>query len=113
MVRKSSTHLLVTMSAHMKPGEIYRVTGISARTVRGIMELWRMMGAVQQSLYFTWWPEDHSRHNQFLKGCIERTPDLYLSELKQELEPEEACRISVSDATIARHCVKGFFLENK
>jgi hypothetical protein len=38
---------------------------------------------------------------QFLEGCIERTPDIYLSELQQALN--EACGINISEVTIALH----------
>jgi hypothetical protein len=35
---------------------------------------------------------------QYLEGCIERTPDINLSELKEELE--DVCGVKVSESTI-------------
>ncbi|KIK25415.1 hypothetical protein PISMIDRAFT_96738 [Pisolithus microcarpus 441] len=40
---------IITMSAHMKPGRIAHVTGISMRTVRQIMELWWKTGLVKRT----------------------------------------------------------------
>ncbi|KAF9228247.1 hypothetical protein BS17DRAFT_692439, partial [Gyrodon lividus] len=34
----------------------------------------------------------------FLKGCIEQTPDIYISELQEELE--EACGITAHETAI-------------
>ncbi|KIK92528.1 hypothetical protein PAXRUDRAFT_51966, partial [Paxillus rubicundulus Ve08.2h10] len=44
---------------------------------------------------------------QFLEGYIERTPDIYLTELQQELE--EACSVRVDETTISHTlCQRGF-----
>ncbi|KIJ65310.1 hypothetical protein HYDPIDRAFT_88780 [Hydnomerulius pinastri MD-312] len=99
---------VVTMLAHMKPSQIACATGINARTIQRTMELWWKTGSVQRT------PIEQGRKRKlnaldiaFLEGCIERTPDIYVSELQHELK--EACGIDVSEPTITRAlCRRGF-----
>ncbi|TFK82335.1 Homeodomain-like protein, partial [Polyporus arcularius HHB13444] len=91
---------IVTMSAYMTSGEISRVTDVSDRTVRRILGLWREQGVVVRR------PAQAGRPRilngldlAYLEGCIERTPDIYLAELQEELE--EARGIEVSCETIS------------
>ncbi|KIJ07458.1 hypothetical protein PAXINDRAFT_90369, partial [Paxillus involutus ATCC 200175] len=95
---------IIAMSAHMKASQIAEVTGISGRTVRQTLDFWWKTGgvtAVKQSSNKPGRPRRlNSLDISFLEGCIERTPDIYLTELQQELE--EACGVRVDETTISR-----------
>lgn len=105
------------MSASMSTSEISRVLHISARAVRRVLHLWRTEGVVARTPLQVGRPRkldaldlavslspNHARGArayvcQFLEGCIERTPDIYLTELQDELE--EARGIHVSTMVIS------------
>lgn len=48
-IPQAAKEQIVTMSAHMRPSQISRATGISTRTIRRTMELWWKTGAVQKN----------------------------------------------------------------
>jgi transposase len=116
---------LVIMSAFMRPREIGHVMGISKRTVNRVLSLSRRTGSVVQKPIQEGRPRALNALDiavsplsvvlivalhilcQYLEGCIERTPDIYLIELQEELL--EARGIDVSTATIRNTlCRRGF-----
>ncbi|KIJ67283.1 hypothetical protein HYDPIDRAFT_84673 [Hydnomerulius pinastri MD-312] len=46
-IPRAAKEQIITMSAQMHPTQIAHATGISARTIHQMMELWWWMGAVQ------------------------------------------------------------------
>ncbi|KAF9230601.1 hypothetical protein BU15DRAFT_26593, partial [Melanogaster broomeanus] len=47
-IARAAKEQIVTMSAHMRPSQIARATGISTRIIRRTMELWWKTAAVQR-----------------------------------------------------------------
>jgi len=102
--RKSSSHSasskeqIVTMSAHMRPSQIARVTGISTRTIRQTKELWWKMGAVQrdsttgmQLIYLPpYSPDFNPIEESFsaIKAWIRANRDYTRSELSDDATPD-------------------------
>jgi transposase len=102
--RKSSSHSasskeqIVTMSAHMRPSQIARVTGISTRTIRRTKELWWKMGAVQrdsttgmQLIYLPpYSPDFNPIEESFsaIKAWIRANRDYTRSELSDDATPD-------------------------
>ncbi|KIJ12496.1 hypothetical protein PAXINDRAFT_40221, partial [Paxillus involutus ATCC 200175] len=82
-IPQAAKEQIVTMSAHMRPSQIAQATGISTRTIRRTKELWWKTGAVQRNPIQQGRPRKlNSLDLAFLEGCIERTPDIYISELR-------------------------------
>ncbi|KAF8888259.1 hypothetical protein BD779DRAFT_1440056 [Infundibulicybe gibba] len=99
---------LVTMSAYMTPREIQGVTDISKRTVNRVISLATRTGSVvKRSLRVGRLRILNALDIAYLEGCIERTPDIFLSELRDELQ--RARDVHVSEQTI-RHTLlrRGF-----
>ncbi|KAF9228894.1 hypothetical protein BS17DRAFT_690481 [Gyrodon lividus] len=108
-IPQAAKEQIIVMSTHMKASRIAEVTGISARTVRRTLNLWWKTGGVtaQQSLNKPGRPQKLNSLDIFLEGCIERTPDIYLIELQQELK--EACGMIVDETNISHTlCQRGF-----
>ncbi|KAH6890799.1 hypothetical protein BKA70DRAFT_1051571, partial [Coprinopsis sp. MPI-PUGE-AT-0042] len=74
---------IVTMSAWLKPAGIEQLTGISKRTVYRVLALVRdTSDVVRPGLPRTL----NSLHVAYLESLIERTPDIYVSEIQDEFE---------------------------
>ncbi|KAF8957714.1 hypothetical protein BDZ97DRAFT_1669451 [Flammula alnicola] len=105
--------LLVTMSRNgMKPEEISRVTGTGFSTVKRVLRLHRTTGSVVKKPDIMGRPRLlNALDVAYLESCIERTPDIYISELQEELL--EARGVEASDATIIRTLKRRGFVRKK
>ncbi|KAI5981492.1 hypothetical protein EDD15DRAFT_2176115 [Pisolithus albus] len=91
----------VTMSAQMNSKSIAQLTGSSRRTVNRVLRLSRLTGSVVTKSLESGRPRSLTMHDvTFLVACVERTPDIFLSELQSELR--EARHVEVSQITIDR-----------
>ncbi|KAF8954278.1 hypothetical protein BDZ97DRAFT_1677231 [Flammula alnicola] len=92
---------LVYMSASLKPCEIAHITGISKRAINRLLELHRRTGCVVKKPLQSGRPRMlNALDIAYLEGLIERSPDLYLSELQAALL--EARGVDASEETIRR-----------
>ncbi|KAJ2911978.1 hypothetical protein MD484_g8431, partial [Candolleomyces efflorescens] len=95
-IHKAVKEQLVVMSGNMKPSAIEKATSVSKRTVNRILKLARETGDVVRSPLQQGRPRVlNALHVAFLEGLIERTPDMYYSEIRDELQasrfhPEKA-----------------------
>ncbi|KAJ2913748.1 hypothetical protein MD484_g6667, partial [Candolleomyces efflorescens] len=94
-IPESVKEQLVVMSAWMKPSAVAKVTGISKVTVNRVLKLSRETGSVVRVPLQNGRPRTlNSLHVAYLESLIERTPDLYLTELQEELEVSFDIRVS-------------------
>ncbi|KAJ2932941.1 hypothetical protein H1R20_g4170, partial [Candolleomyces eurysporus] len=94
-IPESVKEQLVVMSAWMKPSAVAKVTGISKVTVNRVLKLSRETGSVVRVPLQNGRPRTlNSLHVAYLESLIERTPDLYLGELQEQLEDSFDIRVS-------------------
>ncbi|KAE9385187.1 hypothetical protein BT96DRAFT_758873, partial [Gymnopus androsaceus JB14] len=93
-------HLIATLSIGMNNLEITWRTNVSERTIRRLLANWRKTGNV------TILSDKHGRPRtlslldmDYVEGLLERTPDMYLSEIQKALG--DARDVYVSLATIS------------
>jgi transposase len=116
-IPRDRKELIVSLSARYSPSNIARICNVSPRTVYRTLELWLRTGNIVNTPLVPGRPRTLNNLDiavscqhwvkctltfdpQYLEACIERTPDIYVSELKEELE--EACGVGVSESTIKR-----------
>jgi len=93
--------LFITMSAHLKPKEIAAVTEYSVDAVRRTLRIWRKTGDVVCRPLQAGRPRVLSPLDiAYLESLIERTPDIYGSELKSALSQSRG--VEVDESTITR-----------
>ncbi|EJF60806.1 hypothetical protein DICSQDRAFT_32689, partial [Dichomitus squalens LYAD-421 SS1] len=93
--------MVVIMAERLKPADIAEITRIRPSTVRKVLRLWRTTGEVSQRSHITGRPRALTGLEiAYLESLIERKPDMYLSELKQQLEA--AYEVRVDETTISR-----------
>ncbi|KAH9066998.1 hypothetical protein EDB83DRAFT_2223245 [Lactarius deliciosus] len=98
-IHKAVKEQLVVMSGHLKSSAIARVTQISQRTVNRVLKLKQETGSVVRI------PPTMGRPRllngldvAYLERLVERTPDIFISELQFELY--EARGVHVSSWTV-------------
>ncbi|KZP07590.1 hypothetical protein FIBSPDRAFT_707505, partial [Athelia psychrophila] len=97
--------LMVSLSDHYKTRDIADICQVSPRTVRRVLELWRRRGEVVRVPIVQGRPRGLDALDlAYLESCIERTPDVYLYELRTQLRTqlEDARGTDVDESTIAR-----------
>ncbi|KAI0338144.1 hypothetical protein BDW22DRAFT_1338441 [Trametopsis cervina] len=78
--------LIIKLSAKLDIKTIAHSTEISERTIRRLLSLWRTTGKVTQDRYVDGRPRLLGMYDiLYLESLISRTPDLYLSELRDAL----------------------------
>ncbi|RXW12687.1 hypothetical protein EST38_g13170 [Candolleomyces aberdarensis] len=111
-ITKEVKQLVVVMSMYLRSRQIAEITGISRRTVNRVLGLYRTTGSVVRVPLQPGRPRVlNSLHVAYLESLIERTPDLYLSELQEQLE--DAYGISVSEYTITTSLKRAGFSRKK
>ncbi|KAJ7195146.1 hypothetical protein C8J57DRAFT_1034312, partial [Mycena rebaudengoi] len=89
------------MSNHFSSKAIAKSNGVSVRTIQRVTKRWRTTGQVAKRSIAIGRPRILSSMDvSYLEGLVERTPDIYLSELQSYLEA--ARDIHVSEDTIQR-----------
>lgn len=137
MARSNRRHIpsaikehLVTMSMYLGSKNIEQATGISRRTVNRVLKLHRTTGSVVRAplqagrervlnslhvavgtRYILSGQHLLSSRTQYLESLVERTPDIYISELQEQLEG--AYGIRVSPPTITRTLKRAGFSRKK
>ncbi|KAI0055790.1 Homeodomain-like protein, partial [Artomyces pyxidatus] len=104
---------IVCMSAKIaNKNKIAYLLDVSPRTVRRVLRLAHTTGSVVRRPIQSGGPRLlNGLHAAFLEGCIERRPDILLTELRQELWEVHA--IVVSGDTIARTLRRRGFTRKK
>ncbi|KAJ7916717.1 hypothetical protein B0H13DRAFT_1550097, partial [Mycena leptocephala] len=91
----------VVMTNHLSTNVIAKSNGVSPRTVQRVKRIWKTTGQVVNKSLANGRPRVLSSGDvSYLEGLIERTPDIYLSELQCYLET--ARDIHVSEDTMSR-----------
>ncbi|KAH9028438.1 Homeodomain-like protein, partial [Lactarius deliciosus] len=99
-IPKEQKWLIITMSAHLSNHDIAVATEISERTIRRVLKRWRETGDVICRPLQAGRPRElTSLEVSYLEGLITRSPDLYLTELKECLE--ETYGVGVDERTIS------------
>ncbi|KAJ2932106.1 hypothetical protein H1R20_g5000, partial [Candolleomyces eurysporus] len=102
----------VAMSFYLGSKQIEQATGISQRTVNRVRQLARSTGSVVRNPLQTGRSRAlNSLHLAYAEGLIERTPDLYIFELQEQLE--EAYGLHVDPTTISRSLKRAGFTRKK
>ncbi|KAH9948092.1 hypothetical protein B0H21DRAFT_735335 [Amylocystis lapponica] len=84
---------------HLTVKEISAQTGINERTVQRLLKIVSQSGNVTTGVERKKRdPKLTDENQQFIAACLEHSPDVYLTELKAQLE--EAYGVSVSPSTI-------------
>jgi len=92
--------LICHLSLSLKTHEIAYHTGINVRTIRRVIGLWRKTGSVNRKPLQAGRPRALTGyHISYVEGLIERQPDIYLSEIQDQLL--EAFNITASLSTIS------------
>ena len=91
--------------------EVYKLTGISIRSLKRLRSTHRHTGEVSRKALTPGWPHDlTSMQRQFLCNCINQQPDMALAELQTELH--EVFGIETLMQTIARtHQREGYTMK--
>lgn len=81
--------------------EVHELTGISVRSLKRLRSTHRRTGGVSRKPLVPGRPRNlTSMQRQFLCDCVERQPDITLTELQTELR--EVCGVETSVQTVAR-----------
>lgn len=81
--------------------EVHEFTGISVRSLKRLRSTHRLTGGVSRKPIAPGRPRDlTSMQKQYLCDCVERQPDISLSELQTDLR--EVCGVDTSVQTVAR-----------
>jgi transposase len=81
--------------------EVHEFTGISVRSLKRLRSTHRLTGEVSRKPLTTGRPRNlTSMQRQFLCDCVERQPDIALSELQTDLR--DVCGVDTSVQTVAR-----------
>jgi transposase len=81
--------------------EVHEFTGISVRSLKRLRSVHRRTGEVSRKPLDPGRPRTlTSMQSQFLCDCVERRPDMALSELQTELQ--DVCGVDTSVTTVAR-----------
>ncbi|KAG2365558.1 hypothetical protein BDR07DRAFT_1215820, partial [Suillus spraguei] len=112
-VSKERKQVALQMSLlNVKDPTIRRYTGISEWSLRYLWKVYRESGEVVRT------PVCAGQHRildslnaNFLEVCIEQQPDIYLTEMQDQLR--ETCSVKVSIATISRTIHRRGFTQKK
>lgn len=81
---------------HLAPMEISRITSLSVRAIRNLLEHHHRTGCVKSKSNQQKARDGVLSDNeiQFIQGCLEHSPDAYLNELQAQLHEGMGCHIS-------------------
>ncbi|KZP17418.1 hypothetical protein FIBSPDRAFT_667968, partial [Athelia psychrophila] len=100
-VSRERKELIVSLADKYKTDEIANICHVSSRTVQRVLELWRKHGDVVREPLQAGRPRELDYLDlAYLEACVERTPDVYIYELKDQLM--NARGVDVSECTISR-----------
>ncbi|KAG1811051.1 hypothetical protein EV424DRAFT_1286367, partial [Suillus variegatus] len=101
-ISKERKQVALQMSLlNVKDPTIRRYTGISERSLRYLRKVYRETGEIVRTPVCVGRPRIlDSLNANFLEAWIERQPDIYLTEMQDQLR--ETCSVKVSIATISR-----------
>ncbi|KZP15838.1 hypothetical protein FIBSPDRAFT_749589 [Athelia psychrophila] len=103
---------MVTLSARYTVTEVAKILDVAPRTVRQALQLWRRTDKVVNKPVAAGRPRVLTSLNvAYPEGCIEHTPDIYLSKLQHN--PVEACGIEVDWSTIQHSLNRRGFIQKK
>ncbi|KZP14953.1 hypothetical protein FIBSPDRAFT_935477 [Athelia psychrophila] len=100
-VSRERKERIVALADRHKTGEIAKICQVSPRTVLRVLKLWRTRGDVVRTPLHSGRPLQLGDLDlAYLEGCIERTPGVYLYELRAQLKNTRG--MDVAETTIVR-----------